>query len=361
MARVADYSISILENLGEGIVAFDEKRKAVMANAYLLNLIGRTGHAVFGEPPDSLFGERPEILRIIDDGFRAKRLFAHFDLVHHAADGGLQHLRVSTSFLHATLQTGLVLVVRDISELKRIEWEMGQVEKMTALGRLAASVAHEVRNPLGAIDIQLQLLEEDLAELRPELRNRLLYRLNIAQAEMKRLDRIVHNFLRFSRTPQLRLQPIVLNDVVRHVFELVSPEARERNVKLSLDLSSDLPFINGDEDQLGQAVLNMTVNAFQAMSDGGALSARTWRDAHQVCLSLSDTGCGIPEEEIDRIFEFYYTTKDEGTGLGLSIAQRIIYQHGGHIDVDSRQGEGTVFCIYLPEIGTRQLFQNGMG
>ena len=348
MERTADYSLSILENLGEGVIAFDKYRQAVMANAYLLRLVGRAGQSIVGKAPNDLFVESPEILRILSAGFEHKRLSAHADLVYHGADGSLKHLRVSTSFLDSETQSGLVLVVRDISELKRIEWEMGQVEKMTALGRLAASVAHEVRNPLGAIGIQLQLLEEDMIDLAPDLHARLLHRLHIAQAEMKRIDRIVLNFLRFSRTPRLRLQRLALNDVVRHVFELVSPEARERNIDIALHLASDLPLINGDEDQLGQAVLNMTVNAFQSMGNNGELSARTCRDAHQVCLSISDTGCGISEEAIDRIFEFYYTTKDEGTGLGLSIAQRIIYQHGGHIEVDSRQGEGSTFRIYLP-------------
>ncbi|MDE2726209.1 MAG: ATP-binding protein [Gemmatimonadota bacterium] len=230
-----------------------------------------------------------------------------------------------------------------------MEWEIFQVEKMTALGRLAASVAHEVRNPLGAIDIQLQLLEEDLSALSSALKERLVGRLNIAQTEMKRLDRLVYNFLRFSRTPKLHLRQVSLNDVVRRVFELVSPEARERGIVLRLELSEDLPAINGDEDQLGQAVLNIVVNAFQSMVAGGDLVAQTQTESGQVCLMLTDTGCGIPEEEVDRIFEFYYTTKDEGTGLGLSIAQRIIYQHGGHIDVESFPERGTTFRVYLPE------------
>ncbi|MDP6037617.1 MAG: ATP-binding protein [Candidatus Latescibacteria bacterium] len=348
MATAADYSASILEGLAEGIVAFDDEGCVVMANAYLVALIGLAGQTPIGKSAETLFADRPEILRILRDGFEKKELASHTDLVHHNADGALQHLRVSTSFLDAAGQLGLVLVVRDVSELKKMEWEIFQVEKMTALGRLAASVAHEVRNPLGAIDIQLQLLEEDLGDLASGLGKRFLERLNIAQTEMKRIDRIVQNFLRFSRTPKLRLRQLSLNDVVRHVFELVSPEARERKIQVRLELFEDLPVINGDEDQLGQAVLNMTINAFQSMASGGELIARTQVESSQVCLTLSDTGCGIPEEEVDRIFEFYYTTKDEGTGLGLSIAQRIIYQHGGHIDVESRPGLGTTFRIYWP-------------
>lgn len=348
MAPKVDYSASILEGLGEGIVAFDETGRAVRANAYLVTLLGREEQTVVDMSVDAIFKELPELLRILKNGFEKKILASETDLVHHSVDGGLQHLRVSTSFLDSETQSGLVLVVRDVSELKRMEWEIFQVEKMTALGRLAASVAHEVRNPLGAIDIQLQLLEEDLAELDDGSKAHLLGRLNIAQTEMKRLDRIVHNFLRFSRTPKLNLRELSFNDVVQHVFELVSPEAREREVKLCLDLSDDLSVINGDEDQLAQAVLNIAVNAFQSMDKGGQFTARTIMESEQVCLLLEDTGCGIPEEEVDRIFEFYFTTKDEGTGLGLSIAQRIIYQHGGHIDVESRLGSGTTFCLYLP-------------
>ena len=348
MTPTADYSTSILEGLGEGIAAFDKAGRVVMANAHLVTLIGWDGQTIVGELAATLFAERPELLRILRDGFESKKLASETELVHHNADGGLQHLRVSTSFFDGDTQSGLVLVVRDVSELKRMEWEIFQVEKMTALGRLAASVAHEVRNPLGAIDIQLQLLEEDLGELDSGLTEQLLVRLNIAQTEMKRIDRIVHNFLRFSRTPKLHLRQLSINDVVRHVFELVSPEAREREVLLRLDLSDDLAVTNGDEDQLAQAVLNLTVNAFQSMATGGEFVARTLMEAGQVCLLLEDTGCGIPEEEVDRIFEFYYTTKDEGTGLGLSIAQRIIYQHGGHIDVESRPEAGTTFRLYLP-------------
>ena len=345
-----DYSASILEGLGEGIVAFDKTHRAVMANAHLIALMGWDKQVVCGASPEVLFAQRPELLRILNEGIKKKVLVSDTDLVHHNADGGLQHLRVSTSFLDADTRSGLVLAVRDVSEIKRMEWEIFQVEKMTALGRLAASVAHEVRNPLGAIDIQLQLLEEDLDELSSALKERLVGRLNIAQTEMKRLDRLVYNFLRFSRTPKLHLRQVFLNDVVRRVFDLVSPEAREREVVLCLELSDDLPAINGDEDQLGQAVLNIVVNAFQSMVTGGDLVARTQTESGQVCLMLTDTGCGIPEEEVDRIFEFYYTTKDEGTGLGLSIAQRIIYQHGGHIDVESLPERGTTFRVYLPVI-----------
>ena len=349
----SEYSAALLEGLNEGVIAFDLQRKAVLANGASIRLLGLAGQEVAGRRADELFAGRPELLKILDAGFRDCLHAEPKDLMLQQEDGGMRRLGATTSYLQAEERQGLVLVVQDVSALKQMEWETYQVAKMSALGRLAASVAHEVRNPLGAVDIQLQLLEDDLRAVEDGLRSRIYRRLNVARMEMKRLDRIVHNFLRFSRTPRLDLKRISLNDVVRHVFDLVSPEARERGIRLKLDLRKGLPEVNGDDSQLGQAVLNITVNAFQAMESGGQLCARTRADSagSQIFLSISDTGCGIRDEEIDRIFEYYYTTRDEGTGLGLSIAQQIIYQHRGHIEVESEAGKGTIFRIYMPTAG----------
>jgi PAS domain S-box-containing protein len=351
-----ELSTAILESLPDGIVALDDAHRAVMANEAIVSLMGWHGSPVVGEAASDLFGAWPELAAILRDWFGGARSARPTDLARHLPEGRLQHLRVTTAPLAVGDAEGVVVAVRDVSELKRMEWEVFQAEKMSALGRLAASVAHEVRNPLSAIDIQMQLMSEDIGGLEDALRDRLDRRLNVARAEMKRLDRIVHNFLRFSRTPKLRLQPVGINEVVRHVFELVTPEAREQGVQLHLDLGEPLPTVEGDDSQLGQAILNMIVNAFQAIEDGGSVRATTRFDegsAH-VCLALTDSGTGIPEQEIDRIFEFYYTTKDEGTGLGLSIAQRIAYQHGGFIEVESRESEGSTFRLNLPVAPNRQ-------
>jgi signal transduction histidine kinase len=141
--------------------------------------------------------------------------------------------------------------------------------------------------------------------------------------------------------------------VVRRVFDLVMPEAREHVVQLSTDLSDSLPDVMGDEGQLGQALLNMMVNAFQAVSGPGQVLAVTDVESAsgRVRLSLSDSGCGIDKEELDRVFEPYYTTKAEGTGLGLAIAQRIVLDHGGRMEVESAPGAGATFRILLPPAG----------
>lgn len=353
MPRSASEYAALLEGLNEGVIAFDRHRIVLLANGASVRLLGLAEQEAVGRVADELFAASPELLKILEAGFRGRLYPEPRDLVLQQGDGGVRRLGATTSYLNAELEQGLVLVVQDVSSLKRMERETYQAAKMSALGRLAASVAHEVRNPLGAVDIQLQLLEDDLRAVDEGMRSRVYRRLKIAQMEMKRLDRIVHNFLRFSRTPRLDLRRICLNDVVQHVFDLVTPEARERGIRLHLDPGEGLPAVSGDESQLGQAVLNITVNAFQAMETDGQLRARTWIDsaANRVCLSISDTGCGIPDEEIDRVFEYYYTTRDEGTGLGLSIAQQIVYQHRGHIEVESETGKGTVFRIHMPIAG----------
>ena len=242
----------------------------------------------------------------------------------------------------------------DSSQRLRAEREMLLSDKMLALGRLAASVAHEVRNPLGAIDIQLQLLQEELRHGAPE---RAQERLHTARAELRRLDSIVRNFLRFSRPPALHLAPVEPGDLLRRLRDLVEPEAREQGIALQLDCEADAGVCDADENLLSQAFLNVLINSFQAIHVVGA-SAKTAAlvdirlrrdpaDAFAV-VEISDTGCGIPPGDLERVFEYYYTTKDTGTGLGLSIAQRIIDQHGGSLEVQSQLGTGTTVAIRLP-------------
>ena len=242
---------------------------------------------------------------------------------------------------------GAMLTLKDVSELKSAERHMWQVEKMSALGRLASSVAHEVGNPLGAIDIQLQLLQEDLAA-DGELAGIVLRRLDIARTEMRRLGGIVQNFLRFSRPPALHLKKMSPNDMLRHIHDLIAPEAKERGINLHFDLDESLPEIEVDENQLSQSLLNILINAFQAVEDQGQVRFASRLEDGDILIEISDDGQGIPAENLERIFEFYYTTKDEGTGLGLSIAQRIVHQHGGSLVVESQEGEGTLISLRLP-------------
>ena len=233
----------------------------------------------------------------------------------------------------------------------RDEHELWQSEKMAALGRLAASVAHEIRNPLGAVDIQLQLMRETAVELDPEVGGRFVERLDIARAEMRRLDGIVQNFLRFSRPPALHLAPIAPQSLLERLHSLVEPEARQRGVECTVRASTDLPMLKADDNVLSQALLNVIINALQAVDDGGhvVLSAERLGESF-LRFRIEDDGCGIPEQDMERVLDYYYTTKDTGSGLGLSIAQGIVQQHGGVLHLQSRPGAGTTVDLEMPAI-----------
>ena len=346
------FAARIVASLTEGVVVFAADGRVLTANPALLAMLDLTD----GEPNhlDELFPINSDLHRLATQALQGA-LAQDEDIDFRSQGGATRWLRVNAMLLrdeHDEVH-GAMLTLKEISELKSAERHMWQVEKMSALGRLASSVAHEVGNPLGAIDIQLQLLQEDIVVAHDELAQKVLRRLEIARTEMRRLDGIVQNFLRFSRPPALHLKETSPNDMLRHIRDLVAPEARDKGIDLHCDLDASLPPIEADENQLSQSLLNILINAFQAIGDQGQVHFAARTDDGDILIDIRDDGQGIPPDDLERIFEFYYTTKDEGTGLGLSIAQRIVHQHGGTLTVDSHEGEGTLISIRLPVIQPR--------
>ena len=246
-----------------------------------------------------------------------------------------------------------LLVARPVSTGAHEDRDLWQAEKMAALGRLAASVAHEVRNPLGAVDIQLQLLAEEARTLDGPIATSLLERVDRARAEMRRLDGIVNNFLRFSRPRDVRLEPTDPVPLMQRMVDLVEPEARSRTIEFHFPAPPHLPHVLADENVLSQALLNVIINAFQAVGrdndDSRVDLLCSWDGQRErVLIEVRDNGCGIPADDLERVLEYYYTTKDTGTGLGLSIAQGILQQHGGSLHLTSRVGLGTSVVLALP-------------
>jgi signal transduction histidine kinase/HAMP domain-containing protein len=274
---------------------------------------------------------------------------------------------------------GVMLVARDLGYIHQVQSTLRYSQKAAALGRLLAGVAHEVKNPLNAMTIHLELLKQKLGGSFAAGRGRaeaahahgsgggsvrvaeppasvtvdpasVLNHVTVIGAEIKRLDEVVQGFLKFSRPEELTLEPVDLGGMVTDVADVVGPQATAAGVKLEVSTAADLPRVSADSGLLRQALLNLALNAVQAMPSGGVLRFEARRAAdRQIELAVSDTGIGISPEHLSRIFDLYFTTREGGSGIGLSMVYRTIQLHDGHIEVQSTPGRGTTFTMRLPQ------------
>jgi signal transduction histidine kinase len=257
---------------------------------------------------------------------------------------------------------GAMVVARNLGYLSHVHTTLNYSRKLAALGRLMAGVAHEVKNPLNAMTIHLELLKQKLAAMRepitvpagPTGGSRTLdlsKHVNVIGDEIKRLDQVVVGFLKFARPDELKLQPVHLASLVSEVTSMTAPEAERRGILVKTECPPSVPEINADPGMLQQALLNLTINACHAMPEGGTLRL-ICRPAsrRRVEVTIEDTGIGIPPENLGRIFDLYFTTKEKGSGIGLSMVFRIVQLHDGEVEVQSTPGRGTKFRLLFPQV-----------
>ncbi len=220
--------------------------------------------------------------------------------------------------------------------------------ELDSLNTLAAGLVHEIKNPLNAISINLQLLNEDLQNSNLEKDSKMSRRVRLLQNEVNRLDSILSDFLRFAKKHELHLEECDINEVLDSVLDFISPEAMQNSIRILKSYDTKLPKCNLDSNVIKQALLNVILNAQQAMLEGGELIVRTYGNSEDIFIDITDTGVGIQRDKIDRIFQVYYSTKKSGTGLGLPAAKRIIEENKGTISIRSEDGKGSSFLIKLP-------------
>jgi signal transduction histidine kinase len=253
--------------------------------------------------------------------------------------------------LEETVERRTSALQSEIKERKRLEAAKLQSERLAMVGTMAAQVAHEVRNPLGSIVLNLDLMYKEIDHLGagsghlPD-EGRTLVR--DMRAEVRRIQRVIEDYLQFARLPKLQRQPVDLNSFLDQKLAFQGSEFSMGGVTLRTHFDPALKTINADAEQLWQAMLNLIRNSLEAMPNGGELTIGTWRDAGQALLRVSDNGKGMTEEQLHRVFEPFFTTKREGTGLGLALVQQIVIEHGGHIECESASGKGSTFTIFLP-------------
>jgi signal transduction histidine kinase len=219
-------------------------------------------------------------------------------------------------------------------------------ERLAAIGKMAAHVTHEIRNPLSSIGLNIELLEEELAQKDVRGESRAL--LKAITREVERLEHLSEEYLRVARLPQPRMEADDVAALVQDLGAFVRPEMERASCSVRLDVANDLPPALFDEAQIRQALLNLLRNAREAMSDGGPIDVRAFADGMSVVVSVEDRGGGIPDEIRARVFDPFFSTKGEGTGLGLAITRQIVEAHGGTLSCDRRDGGGTVFRVSLP-------------
>lgn len=370
LARERSFLETLFNTIEDGVLVVDEHGRILYFNQAVTRLLGLQT-SVEGQPISGFLPELDweNILRL--DTARGQRIVRHEFEVHYPRP---RFLRLYAAPLdgEAAGSSGLALILHDATEARQKTFAAIESERVQALTLLAASVAHEIGNPLNALHIHLQLMERELKRMamaaprparsatRPrapsfaaetdtgESARKLEQYVAVAKGEINRLDYIVTQFLQALRPSPPQLKPALLNEVVEKTVELMRPELDNRALDLKIKLDPRLPLAPIDPGQIQQALVNLIKNAMQAMTRGGTLALQTGEGADGVWVSVADTGGGIPQEQINRIFEPFYTTKKKGTGLGLMIVQRIVRAHGGRIDLESHVGRGTTFRIWLP-------------
>ncbi|HYL75988.1 MAG TPA: ATP-binding protein [Bryobacteraceae bacterium] len=339
----------LLQRLEEAVLLFDTSGRLVMAGEPAERLLGKKRDEIIGHTLEELFPGNTVLGGVIESAVRARQSIREQPINIARDHGGNIRLLAGIQVLQkgsGIEQMGTLITLRDAESRRQLELQLDISSRLAAISRLTGGVAHEIKNPLNAIALHLEVLRGKLDADQPEV--------EVITREIKRLDNVVKTFLNFNRPIELHAQPIDLNQVVEQVVALVSVEAQSKGIRIETTLQPRL-WINGDSDLLKQAILNVVNNGLESMQEGGTLTILTAWDGDECQLTIADSGAGIAPDIKDRIFHLYFTTKEQGSGIGLATTFRLVQLHSGTIDFVSEQGKGTTFRFRFPGIPDYQL------
>jgi PAS domain S-box-containing protein len=360
----------VMTKLQDGLMLFTRDTRVVLVSASAEKFLGRPRREILGRTAEEIFSDGSVLGAVVLPAFQKQRPLVQYEF--DAVDG--RRVQVSLDFIQEKgTPIGALLTMRDAESVRRIENDIEMSRRLSASGRLTRGVAHEVKNPINAIVLHLQLLQNKLQQDDPETRRHM----DIIGNEIHRLDRVVQILVDFTRPRDLHLEDLDLRKILESVSALATPDAARHDVRLVLqlpnqelsrrelsnrglpdrDLSNqdgphrdDALMVRADSDLIKQAILNLVLNGVQAMTAGGTLTLKARRDGETILAEVLDQGCGIPPEGQEKIFELYYTTKGDkgGSGIGLAQTYQIMQWHYGSVEFDSIVGAGTTFRLRLP-------------
>jgi PAS domain S-box-containing protein len=340
----------VMTKLQDGLMLFTRDSRVVLVSASAEKFLGRPRREILGRTAQEIFSDGTVLGAVVLPAFQKQRPLVQYEF--DAADG--RRVQVSLDFIQEKgTSIGALLTMRDAESVRRIENEIEISRRLSASGRLTRGVAHEVKNPINAIVLHLQLLQNKLQQDDPETRRHM----DIIGSEIHRLDRVVQILVDFTRPRDLRLEEVDLRDILESVAELAAPDAARHGVRLVEEFpdKDGALIVRVDSDLMKQAILNLVLNGVQAMGEGGTLTLKACRDGEMILAEVLDQGCGIPPEAQEKIFELYFTTKGDkgGSGIGLAQTYQIMQWHYGSVEFDSIVGAGTTFRLRLPSSSSK--------
>ncbi|MEJ2542973.1 MAG: ATP-binding protein [Calditrichaceae bacterium] len=341
---------NMLQVVDESIVLFDVHGRVISYN--------EAAKTIFRCPEDQAFPRYFELIKAssrelsnaISYAVLEGKVIENDEIIVWLPDGTDMQLRVSSQISREEGQiTGILFTFKDLRLLKDLERNLQRSMQFGVITNLASSISHEIKNPLSSLAMHTDVLSNRIASMSIGDDEKILKSLNVLKTEGKRLNRIFDQFLKLARAKPADLSLIRINSIIEDVLVLVQQQAIERNVHIETELDKNLDFIYGDPDQLKQVFLNIVLNAFQAIGQTGKVLIRTRSDQKRIFVDISDNGKGMSPEDQQRVFDLYFSTKDDGAGVGLAISKNIMQMHEGRISFQSAPGKGTIFTLDFPK------------